>query len=262
MPNTRRTGTRAARTQQADPKPIEATPTSAPAEKSNDQSLFDDADPAPPAAETTVVETAASDEPAAEDRPEGVDGADGDQTPPAPVPDELATPPEPEPAPPPVEEPKAPEPVADAGEDKAAETTVEQPSVAPTEIRLGQAVGLLHRMPLGDVLAYADQFAEKIEAMKLSAPVQALLPRMRVTEGRCAPIYFTSDDDGEPEFLLAGDDALSAAKEAGLEQVFVVTIHPDDAGVVQGYLAQKASTASASTEDDELVWRANGYHAD
>jgi hypothetical protein len=132
-----------------------------------------------------------------------------------------------------------------------------QSSGEPEEVRLGQAIGLLHRMPLGSVLSYAEDFAEKIEAMRYAVTVQDLLPRMRVTEGRCAPIYFTMDDDGEPEHLIAGDDALAAAKAIPLDTVFVVLVHPGDAQSVHAYLNQKASTTDASTEDDELVWRAH-----
>lgn len=252
MPRTKKTGTTTAPTQQTqDQSPVSA-PTAAPAAPEpapapDPASLFDDAPPAPPVAEQPTSEPAAPSEPTAEDRPEGIDGVQ-EETPPA--------------APEPVIPEMHANDVAPVAAPAAADPEHGQSSVAPTEVRLGQVTGLLHRMPLGDVLVYADAFAEKIEAMTYSAKVQDLQPRMRVSEGRCAPVYFTMNDDFEPEHLIAGDDALSAAKAIGLETVFVVLTYPEDAGSVQAYLNGQAGTGSGSTEDDELVWRSNGYHAD
>lgn len=149
------------------------------------------------------------------------------------------------------------EPTSPAPEQDGGDTTV-----GPEEVRLGQAVGLLHRLPLEAVLARANAFAEKIAAMTYVDAVRDLQPRMRVSEGRCAPIYFTADEDGGPEHLFAGDAALSAAQAIGLEEVFVVTVPADDVGAVQAFLASQASSTFTTTEDDDLVWRANGYHTD
>lgn len=252
MPRTKKPGTTIDPTQQTEdqsPAPAPAATPAAPepAPAPDPASLFDDVPPEPPVAEQPDSEPAAPSEPSAEDRPEGIDGVQ-EETPPA------------------ASEPVVPEmhanDVAPVAAPPAADPDPVPSSVAPTEVRLGQATGLLHRLPLSDVLAYANPFAEKIEAMTYSAKVQALQPRMRVSEGRCAPVYFTMNDDFEPEHLLAGDDALSAAKAIGLETVFVVLIYPDDADVVQGFLNGQRDTDAGSTEDDELVWRANGYYAD
>jgi hypothetical protein len=252
MPRTKNTGTTTAPTQQTQeqtpaPAPAVAPAAPEPEPATNPTSMFDDAPPEPPVAEQPNSEPAAPSEPSAEDRAEGVDGVQEETPPAAP---ELV-----------IQEMHAND-VAPVAAPPAADPDSEPSSVAPTEVRLGQAIGLLHRLPLSDVLAYADTFAEKIEAMTFSAKVQALQPRMRVSEGRCAPVYFTMNDDFEPEHLLAGDDALSAAKAIGLETVFVILIYPGDADVVQGYLNGKRDTDAGSTEDDELVWQANGYHAD
>lgn len=235
MPRTNKTGTMAAPTQQTVEQSTAPAQEVAPAAPATDPaadpaSLFDDAPPAPPVAEQPISEPAAPSEPSADDRPEGIDD------------EQEALPP------------------VDPG--PAVHSDGEHSSVAPTEVRLGQVTGLLHRLPLSDVLAYADPFAEKIEAMKFSANVQALQSRMRVSEGRCAPVYFTMNDDFEPEHLLAGDDALSAAKAIGLETVFVVLIDPEDAGPAQAFLNGKLGTSFGSTEDDDLVWRASGYNAE
>lgn len=252
MPRTKNTGTTTAPTQQTKeqtpaPAPAVAPAAPEPEPATSPTSMFDDAPPEPPVAEQPNSELAAPSEPSAEDRPEGIDGVQEETPPTAP---ELVVP-----------EMHAND-MAPVATPTAADPDPVPSSVAPTEVRLGQATGLLHRLPLSDVLAYADTFAEKIEAMTYSAKVQALQPRMRVSEGRCAPVYFTLNDDFEPEHLLAGDDALSAAKAIGLETVFVVLIYPDDADLVQSFLNGKRDTDAGSTEDDELVWRANGYHAD
>jgi hypothetical protein len=279
MPSTKKTGTKAAPKPQTEdqstaqtptPEAAPAAPEPTPTPAADPTSMFDDAPPEPPVAEQPAVESAAPSEPSAEDRPEGIDGEQEATPPAAPEPDappaDTEEPTEPTQGDDQQQQPDAP--AADDAKDQDEEKPEEQPkseepsSVAPTEVRFGQVVGLLHRMPLGDVLAYADTFAEKIEAMTYSAAVQALQPRMRVSEGRCAPVYFTINDDFEPEHLIAGDDALSAAKAIGLEQVFVVLIYPEDAGAIQSYLASKAGADAPSTEDEELVWRSQGYHAD
>jgi hypothetical protein len=258
MPSTRKTGTQTAPKPQTKPEAAapETKPDAAPAApepdpkpEANGESMFDETPPAPPVAEQPPVEIAAPSEPAVTDRPEGIEDVK-EGTPAAPA----------------LEVPKMhPNDVAPVAMPPAADPEPEPSSVAPKEVRFGQVTGLLHRLPLSAVLAYADTFAEKIEAMTFSAPVQALQSRMRVSEGRCAPVYFTINDDFEPEHLIAGDDALSAAKAIGLEQVYVVLIYPEDAGAMQAYLSGKAGEAkedTASTEDEDLVWRSQGYHAD
>jgi hypothetical protein len=228
-----------------DPNPAPTPPAPPVPPVANGESLFDDQQTMPPAAGAPAVEIARPGEASAPDRPEGIGGE------PAVTPPAAQAPVVPEPTAAPAPQAKA----DDAGEAK--EPVGEQSSGGPIEVRLGQASGLLHRLPLGLVLGFADPFAEKIEALQIAATVQALLPRMRASEGRCAPIYFTIDDDGDPEHLFAGDDALAAAKAAGIETVSVVLIHPGDAGAVQAYLNQQAGSDAVSTEDDELVWRAH-----
>lgn len=255
MPSTTKTGTVAApkpqtKTQRTAPTPKpEAAPAAEepePKPAANTDSMFDESPPAPPVAEQQTEERAAPSEPPVTDRPEGIEDVKG-EPPAAPV----------------VEVPKMhPNDVAPVAPSKDADEAPKQSSDAPTEVRLGQVTGLLHRMPLSTVLSYADTFAEKIEAMTFTSRVQDLQSRMRVSEGRCAPVYFTINDDFEPEHLIAGDDALSAAKAIGLEQVYVVLLYPEDAGAIQSYLAGKAGTASSTTEDEDLVWRSQGYHAD
>lgn len=275
MPSTTNTGSRTRQTRQ---------PT--PAAQPKTEGMFDDQQPEPPAAEQQAPEPDASGGDSVADRPDG-DPSEQEVTPPAnSVPDEPAkdegtdatadqldpiaamalensrsneSDPEDDHG---QDEAPAPEPVPAPEPTPEPEPVVGPSSVEPEEVRLGQVTGLLHRLPLGDVQGLADTFATKIEALMFTAPVQALLPRMRATEGRCAPIYFTGDDDGEPEHLVAGDDALAAAVAAGTPVVSVVVIDPRDAGALQAYLAGLAGKASTSSEDDELVWRANGYHAD
>ena len=255
MPNTKNARAKAAPKPQTEEKPAEVVPTPEPAPAAPEPtpapapdptSLFDDAQPEPPVAEQPASEPAASSQPSVEDRPEGVNDVQ-EETPAAPAP---------------VIPEMHPNDVAPVAMPPAADPAPEQSSDAPTDIRLGQVSALLHRMPLGDVLSYADTFAEKIEAMTFTVQVQDLQSRMRVSEGRCAPVYFTMNDDFEPEHLIAGDDALSAAKAVGLEHVYVVLVYPEDAGAVQSYIAGKAGTGSPSTEDEDLVWRSQGYHAD
>lgn len=266
MPSTTNTGSEPAKKTHPRRKPTEQQKPEAPAAAPTPpaapgEGLFDPTPSAPSAAGQPPVVPALPGDAPANGRPEGTDGEQAATPPaaPAPVAPTPAAEDQPEPALDPIAV-MAAEHQDDDGEPEAKAEDDQPSSGEPEEVRLGQVTGLLHRLPLGSVLAAADAFAEKIEVLTFSAAVQDLLPRMRASEGRCAPIYFTEDDDGDPEHLIAGDDALSAAKAIDLPSVFVVLIHPGDAGAIHAYLNGKAGTASVSTEDDELVWRA--HHAD
>lgn len=269
MPSTTETGSKAAPKRQtakkpttAKPKqeaaPAAATPTPTPAPAPIDDSLFDDATPTPPAAEQKPIEPAAPSEPS--DTPteaqEGAkdEGAAEEQTAltdPAP-----ASPSAPEPAAPPP--PPAPEPQAPAGQQQVDQAKdkdlVEQPapSASPTRVRLGRIEGALHRVPLEVVQMLAAESRSRIETLLSSPSIADLQKRMRVSEGRCAPIFFTMGEDDERPFLFAGVEAIAAAINLGLTTVSVVTIAVGDAGAAQQHLATWANGRPASTQEDVL----------
>lgn len=234
--------------------------------------MFDHTPHDPPADEQSAVDPAVSKEPSAVPSSEGDDAKPGalltadpalavaqDVSPPGEEPHPSAE------GPHPTEAAQAPAPnvvtdqVTDLGAERQADE--EQSFAASGKVRLGQAIGLLHRMPLEDVLAYTKDFVDKIDALTSSAPVQALQPRMRATEGRCAPIYFVADTNGEPEHLFHGAEALSAAIALGLQKVSVITIPLEDAGAAQSYLATQAGALSNTSADDDLVMQVNAYRS-
>ncbi len=270
MPSTKQNRRKAATKPQTQPKPVAPA-----APEPTSESLFDDATPAPPAAEPTPVETAAGDAPAAAPAPEGSDGAqqgqsdagssgdevveeaeavtdqsqddeDDDDAEEAPATDAAI-----------VSEPTAPEPVANA--DTAAEPPV---SAEPSIIRLGLVEGELHRMPLADVLVHLDAFQGRIALITETSAVLDLQKRMRATEGRCAPIYFSTDDDGELEHLVQGVEAVAAAIALPLSSVFVVKVAHGDVGALQSYLAAQQAGNTPTTSEDDLLMAVNAYHQD
>jgi hypothetical protein len=138
------------------------------------------------------------------------------------------------------QEPEAPaaseaqqEPVAQASEQPAEATS----SAEPTPVRVGHVDGMIHRVPIGNVLALLPLWEDRIAALRISPAIASLQQQMRVTEGRCAPIILTmSEDDDEPH-LFSGIEAVAAAINLGLEQIYVVTVASGETGQLQSILA-------------------------
>lgn len=267
MPSTTETGSKpapkrqttkkhaAAQKPEAAPAATKPTPTPAP----TGESMFDDTPPAPIPAEQPPVESAApgqaSDTPA--DMQEGVQDEEAAKEPEAPKGPVSAE----QPAPPPEEitpEPAAPEPQApqqpvgadtSEGSVQAAERSS---SGAPTRVRLGRVEGALHRVPLEVVQMLVAESGSRIATLQSSPSIADLQNRMRVSEGRCAPIFFTMAEGDERPYLLAGIEAVAAAINLDLATLSVVTIDAGDAGAAQQHLATKANGRPASSQEDVL----------
>jgi hypothetical protein len=211
--------------------------------------MFDETPPAPPAAEQQPVERAAPSEPpvapaeapvsAQEDGDAKEPKGSTDQVPPAP--------PAPEPAP----EPEAASADQDEGNgDEQADGA--DPSGSPTRVRLGRVEGVLHRVPLEVVQMLVAESGSRIETLQGSPTIADLQNRMRATEGRCAPIFFTMAEGEDRPMLFSGVEAIAAAINLALPVVSVITIKQGDAGAAQQHLVSRANGRPASSQDDLL----------
>lgn len=150
--------------------------------------------------------------------------------------------------------------IVEEEEEAPAEPTVEtaQPdpepadsSGGPQEVRMGQVAGLLHRVPTETVEAILGEPAlERVVHLRSSDTIHSLQSRMRVTDGRCAPMIFTDGFDQAP-VLFSGIESYAAAKNLGLSHISVVIIDPKDAGAVQSWITQQQ--AKPLNPDDDLV---------
>lgn len=246
MPSTNRTGSRARRQPQPTPKP---TPAPAPASTAPTPPAEDLIDDAPPATPAKPAETAPQGEPSVPP-PVAPDSASGEasaqEQPAAPAAPAVQEQPTPTPPPP-------PPPVDDATRDdvvEQAKDAIAPPPARPARVRLGRVIGSLHRVPLGVVQALLATSGSRIEALQGSPAIATLEPRVRATEGRCAPIVFTLEQqEGAEPHLFAGLEGYVAALNLGLERVFVVTIDAGDAGAAQSHLSSWAHGRPADTQD-------------
>lgn len=124
------------------------------------------------------------------------------------------------------------------------------PSADPVKVRLGHVDGVLHRIPIEVVQAILGQPAlERVEFLRGSGSIDGLQKRMRVTDGRCAPMIFTSDDETKPPVLLANLDSLAAAINLGQRELSVVTVSDRDAGTIQSWLTQRHGNTAEHEHD-------------
>lgn len=131
------------------------------------------------------------------------------------------------------------------------------------EVQLGPVTGRVLMSTVADVLSLLDdEYRNRIERQRALPSVLELQERVRASEGRCAPIILTRQDDGGEaaprSTFFHGVDTLAAAINISLERVAVVMIAPGDAGAVQSYLVQQLHQAKPTpSEDDDLMWRVN-----
>lgn len=92
----------------------------------------------------------------------------------------------------------------------------------------------------------------RIATLQSSPTIADLQVRMRASEGRCAPIFFTMAEHDERPYLFAGIEAVAAAINLDLPVLSVVTIASEDAGAAQQHLARKANGRPASSQEDVL----------
>lgn len=149
------------------------------------------------------------------------------------------------------DEAPASEPAVDA-EPVAPNAAPSAPSAGPEKIRLGHVDGVLHRVPLEVVQSILGQPAlERVELLRSGGSTDGLQKRMRATDGRCAPMIFTSDDPEKPPVLFSGLETLAAAIALGQREVSVVTIATHDAEAIQSWLS-RPEIKDAKHEDDVL----------
>jgi hypothetical protein len=142
-----------------------------------------------------------------------------------------------------------------------AEEKVENPA-APAIVQMGAVQGRLMMLPTGDVQSLlSDELKVRLDVVREHPSTLELQERVRATEGRCAPIYFTIEPHRPPKFF-AGIEQLAAALGAGVAEVPVIVIPSEDAGALQSYLAQKANSKPAETEEDDLYMRVLAHYSD
>lgn len=137
----------------------------------------------------------------------------------------------------PAADPALPAPPAPPAEPEAT-------TAAPETVNLGHVKAVGQFVPLGDVLGLLGKPSlERIAALHNTPAISDLAERVRVTDGRCAPVYFVA---GKPPSFYQGVESLAAAKDAGVTKVFVVVVPSDELDFVQGYLVEMAHKSKQS----------------
>jgi hypothetical protein len=167
-----------------------------------------------------------------------------------------------------------PEPKADEGEDKAKDPAPPEPPADPKPekadgaaepevdrvYRVGDVQGVLRMVPVDAVMDFLGGDAGRVALLQGSDEARRLSRRVRATDGRCAPIFFTKvdiNDRDEPPALYDGLYTLACARNLGLERVAVVMLPSGKVGAIQASIAAlMRASLSADADDDELEYRA------
>lgn len=117
-------------------------------------------------------------------------------------------------------------------------------TAAPEPVQLGHVECIGQFVPIESVLGLLGKPSlERIAALVETTAISDLAERVRVTDGRCAPVYFT---EGKPPTFYHGYENLAAAQRAMLTKIFVVIIPTDDLDYVQSHLVAEAHKSKPS----------------
>lgn len=152
-------------------------------------------------------------------------------------------------------------PKADAkGPDKPAPEAAKPAAEKP--YRVGSVVGVLRMVAVDLVMDMLGGDAGRVALLQGSDEARRLSRRVRATDGRCAPIFFTkvdiSDKNEEPA-LFDGLYTLACAMNLGLERIAVVLLPSGEVGAIQASIAglMRASLSNDTDDGDEMFFKAN-----
>lgn len=102
-----------------------------------------------------------------------------------------------------------------------------EPAMAPIAVvdmvLIGEAECPALPMPIGDVLSLLGQeVLDRIAYLRGSRAISGYASRLRMSDGRNAPIYLTVDDDGLK--FNHGCEVIAAAQDMAKSDIFVVTV--------------------------------------
>lgn len=169
--------------------------------------------------------------------------------------DAVATPPEPEVV---KQDEAKPDPVE--GQDKAPAKAEENPASARQldKVVLGGVECAAENAPIDTVTdLLSPEGLARVEALRGLPSTGVLSARVRETDGRCAPVAISLDAEGVPS-LFDGYDVIAAAKDAGMERVFVIAVPAGGEAAVASQLAamrHKLTEKPNSLEEDDLIFR-------
>lgn len=130
----------------------------------------------------------------------------------------------------------------------------------PQRVEFGGVEGTLLLMLVADVHVLLADWQGRLDPLLESEEVRRMRKRVRATDGRCAPIFFTNTPDSDDLSLVDGLRTMACALTLGLERVAVVILPSDRVGDAQGAIANIGAAAIAKSdsdeEDEELVRRA------
>lgn len=159
------------------------------------------------------------------------------------------------------EAPASPAPApAHQDEGDKPEADAPAPTATSQEVRLGHITCVQNRVPTEVVQELLADRAERVGILRSSPTIADLQERLRASEGRCAPIFFTMDETDEEPKLISGIETLAAALNLGLSAVSVVMIPAGDAGAAQAILASQNARPQSAETDDDLVMQVMRYH--
>lgn len=154
------------------------------------------------------------------------------------------------------DEPEADPKEGDESEDGGEE--VQQPATGDGTFSIGGIEAPLRLVPVSMVFDVLGASQGRVHALQQQAETRRLCRRVRATDGRCAPIFFTQAIGEDAIHLFSGIRTLAAAMNLGMEAVAVVILPADKAQSVQGAItALHRAALSPTGDEEEMLYRAH-----
>lgn len=130
-------------------------------------------------------------------------------------------------------------------------------------VTLGLAVGERERVPVDLVLSLlCREHMDRVEELRGRTSPE-LQERMRETDGRCAPVYFTAETPDGPFHLFSGIEEIATMLDIGATHLIVVTVPTEQAPALQSYLVgRRREEAAKLSDEDDFYLRVLAHYED
>lgn len=97
----------------------------------------------------------------------------------------------------------------------------------------------------------------RVTLLCANSETRRLQARVRATDGRCAPVFFSHREGEEEIHLFSGLRTIAAAMNAGMPKVAMVILPADEIGKAQGAIVSlEQSSYAAVGDEEEMLYRA------
>lgn len=133
-------------------------------------------------------------------------------------------------------------------------SATDEPSAEAETVQLGSVTGRIQKVAVGIVQRLLGlELRKRVGVLQGQPSIESVRERMRATDGRATPVIFAAGSaENEPPTLISGVEAVAAALDLGIKQIFVILIPGGEVGAAQSHIvamAQKPQQPEDSEDD-------------